>query len=109
MTLYLEQYDRNNAEYTLSIPWIWDGILRIPASLPDDDLLERAGILNSKIVKNIWHEIPNRSYRRGKLFTVQLHPERIFLFLEALKFFLQKAREEYSDIWIASNGQIAEW
>jgi len=77
---YLDQYEWKSADSSISIPRVTDGVVEIPVSLPDDDLLERAHLLNPQTVQNIWGEILRQTYFRGELFTLQLHQERIFLF-----------------------------
>jgi hypothetical protein len=60
-------------------------------------------------VQEVWEEILSLSYKRGELFTLQLHPERFFLCKNTLERLIRKAKKYTPRVWIASLSQIAEW
>jgi peptidoglycan/xylan/chitin deacetylase (PgdA/CDA1 family) len=105
----LDQYNYKPSSRYLSLPKYYDGLLEIPVSLPDDDLLERLGIKDNKAVGEIWGGILQQTHSRGEMFTLQLHPERILVFKEALKSMIQSAKESYPRVWISSLGNIYAW
>ena len=108
----LNQYDYRNSDTHLSLPRFLNSnnILQIPVSLPDDDLLfDRLGIRDENILGQIWGKILDQTYSRGELFTLQLHPERISFYKEALKSLIRTANSLNPKIWVTSLGNIAEW
>ncbi|NIO20544.1 MAG: hypothetical protein GTN76_07350, partial [Candidatus Aenigmarchaeota archaeon] len=106
----LGQYKYQRSCDCISLPKFQNDILEIPVSLPDDELLkDRLGIKDRKILSQIWDDILKQTYERGELFTLQLHPERITIFFEALESVIQRARTFQPSVWIASLTDIADW
>jgi len=106
----IAQYKPYNAQNRKILPKLKYNLVEIPVSLPDDDLLiDRLGITNQKIIENIWSKILERTYHRGELFTLQLHPERIKFCEKALESILMQAKKLNPGIWIASLSEIAKW
>jgi len=106
----LEFYDSWSAKERVSLPSIKDGIVQIPVSLPDDEmLLDRIRNTDQKILTRAWRYILDKTYQRGELFTLQLHPERILLCTESLSSILAEARQRKPGIWIATMQEIDEW
>jgi hypothetical protein len=105
----LNQYDYKNSSSHVSLPRIHGSLLEIPVSLPDDDLLERLGVKGNGLAKEIWGEILAQTYLRGELFALQLHPERIFLFGEALVSLIESSRQFSPRVWIARMSDIFKW
>ena len=84
--------------------------VEIPVSIPDDEVLvDRLRITDKNRVGDIWTKILDKTYERGEIFTLQLHPERIFLCDKALEMLLIKARQQSPPVWIAQLGEIAKW
>ncbi len=91
-----------------SLPRFTGGLVELPVSLPDDEiLLDRMGWAPPKIGE-IWQEVASMALDRGELFTVQLHPERMLLLRDSLKQVLDFAKSK-NDFWIATMGEIARW
>jgi len=105
----LNQYDYKDSSNHVSLPRVYCNLLEIPVSLPDDDLLERLGVEGNGLAKEIWGGILAQTYLRGELFSLQLHPERIFLFREALVSTIEASRQLSPKVWIATMGDIYEW
>lgn len=91
-----------------SLPRYVGGIIEIPVSLPDDEImLDRMGLPVSRI-GDTWLEMAGKALARGELMTVQLHPERILHLEGALRRVLEFARAE-EGFWIARMREIAAW
>jgi len=110
LSLLKEFYQPLDAEKYLSLPRFEDGLIEIPVSIPDDEVLvERMGITDSEKISDIWVEIMQRIYDSGELFNFSLHPERIIHCENGLVKILRKARELNPPVWIATLREIAEW
>ncbi len=106
----LDFYKYQQAEGHLALPRFLNGFVEIPATVPDDEtMVERLGITDEKKMSEIWRAILQRTYDRGELFTVQLHPERILLCQGALVDTIQRAKGFNPPIWVATLREIAEW
>ena len=65
-------------------PYFSGKILRIPTSIPDDEMLfDRLRVTNAQ-VGEIWSSVMRRVYDLGGLYTLNLHPERAVLCKPAL-------------------------
>jgi len=106
----LAQYKPYNARNYIIRPKLKHNFVEIPVALPDDDMMiDRLGIVKKEIIEEIWVKILEDTYRRGELFTLQLHPERINFCGDALESVLKQARSLNPPIWIAPLGEIAKW
>jgi len=84
-------------------------LVEIPVSLPDDEILiERLGAANGTI-SDAWRRILAQTHRRGELFTLQLHPERIGLCAGGLADVLSEARSLGAAVWQARLSEAAAW
>ena len=105
----LGMYKPKNAREYIVMPHIVNGLVRIPVSLPDDEMLvDRLNISDSEIGE-VWKYMLDESYERGELFTLQLHPERIRICARALETVLAESRNRNPCIWIAQLRKIADW
>jgi len=92
------------------LPFRREGFIEIPVSLPDDEIpLDRMYIHDARYLGDMWRRILDQSYARGELFTLQLHPERIDFFADALRGLLAEARSKNPKVWIATLDEIAQW
>jgi peptidoglycan/xylan/chitin deacetylase (PgdA/CDA1 family) len=99
-----------DADEVIVLPFRRRGFVEIPVSLPDDEiLLDRMYVHDADYLGGIWCRILDASYRRGELFTLQLHPERIDFFADALDGMLADARSKKPGVWIATLDEIARW
>lgn len=93
-----------------ALPFRRDGFIEIPVCLPDDEIpLDRMYIHDANYLGDMWRKIFSITYERGELFTLQLHPERIDFFADALRGLLQDARTREPGVWIATLDEIARW
>jgi peptidoglycan/xylan/chitin deacetylase (PgdA/CDA1 family) len=91
-------------------PQFEGAILRIPTSIPDDEMLfDRLRITDPMEVGQIWSQVMQRVYDRGGLYTLNLHPERGVLCRHALDTLLAYARSRKLSVWVARIGEIAQW
>jgi len=103
-------YRANDPRIYPSLPHRRDGVIEIPVSLPDDEMLvDRLELSDHKRLTQIWCRILDTTYQRGELFVIQLHHERIPLFSETLNFLLEKASNLKPKVWVASLNEIANW
>ncbi len=101
-------YQPKPADSLVVLPYLRDGFVEIPVSLPDDEImLDRMYMHDASFLGDMWEAILQQSYERGELFTLQLHPERIDFFTPPLRKMLARARE--LEVWIATLDEIARW
>jgi peptidoglycan/xylan/chitin deacetylase (PgdA/CDA1 family) len=102
-------YAPEYGERSKCLPRFIGGMVEIPVSLPDDDMLiDRLGIRDPKRMYRTWRDAFDRAGERGCAFVLQLHPERFPLFRVPLRKLLEDAAGR-SDVWVAGLGEIAEW
>ena len=103
-------YQPHVAETRSVLPFRRRGFIEIPVSLPDDEiLLDRMYMHDADFLGQVWHRILDRTYERGEIFTVQLHPERIDFFTDALGGLLGECRSRKPGVWIATLDEVARW
>src|SRR5437660_269746 len=74
--------------YTLR-PHFEGKLLRIPTSIPDDEMLfDRLRLTNPVEVGQVWSRVMRRVYDLGGLYTLNLHPERAVPCKQALDILL---------------------
>src|SRR5579884_1969535 len=85
-------------------------LLRIPTSIPDDEMLfDRLRITSAGEVGIIWSKVMRRVYDLGGLYTLNLHPERGILCKQALDILLSYARSQPLPVWLVRLQEVAEW
>jgi peptidoglycan/xylan/chitin deacetylase (PgdA/CDA1 family) len=90
-------------------PELRDGVVHVPVALPDDALMvDRLGFGPAQQAA-AWRAVLDATWRRGELFTLRLHPERIYECGEALGEVLADARARRPAVWIATLDRIARW
>lgn len=95
--------------YTLR-PHFEDTLLRIPTSIPDDEMLfDRLRITDPLAVGRIWSLIMERVYALEGIYTLNLHPERGVLCKPALEQLLQFASQQTLPVWITRLHEVAAW
>jgi peptidoglycan/xylan/chitin deacetylase (PgdA/CDA1 family) len=106
----LNFYGASSASSIPALPSLEDGLVRIPYCLPDDEsLVDRLQLKSSASMNRPWLEILEETYRLGELFTLGLHPERIYQCQAALTETLNKARQLTPGVWIARLDEVARW
>ena len=90
-------------------PYFSGKILRIPTSIPDDEMLfDRLRITNTQ-VGTVWSSVMQRVYDLGGLYTLNLHPERATLCKPALQALLTASQEQTLPVWVTSLKDVAAW
>lgn len=91
------------------LPWLENGIVRIPYCLPDDEsVVDRLHLAPDEIATQ-WLSMLRFSHAHGELFTLGIHPERIGLCSVGIAAVLNSARAARPRIWIARLEHIARW
>ena len=91
-------------------PFFEGALLRIPTSIPDDEMLfDRLRLTDQREVGHIWSRVMQRVYDRGGLYTLNFHPERGVLCDPALDMLLSYARSRPLPVWVTRIGDVAEW
>ncbi|HSL45266.1 MAG TPA: polysaccharide deacetylase family protein [Anaerolineales bacterium] len=103
-------YGAVSANDYLALPRYDDGLVRIPYCVPDDEaLIDRLEFASADALNNPWLAILEATYQRGELFTLGLHPERVYLCETALRETLKAARQLRPQVWFASLDVISSW
>ena len=90
-------------------PYFAGKILRIPTSIPDDEMLfDRLRITNAQ-VGAVWSSVMQRVYDLGGIYTLNLHPERATLCKPALQALLTASRKQTLPVWVTSLKDVATW
>lgn len=91
-------------------PHFEGSLLRIPTSIPDDEMLfDRLRLTDPEEVGRIWSRIMERVYELGGIYTLNLHPERALSCKQALDMLLTYARNRPLPVWIARLTDVAQW
>ena len=107
--LALQLYGALDARHVAVTPRLRDGLVDIPVAVPDDEILiDRLAVPRPARAAE-WLHVLDTTHRRGELFTLQLHPERIPDLGEALGATLTEARRRRPGIYIATLDEIASW
>jgi len=107
--LALELYSAIDARDVAVIPRVRDGLVDIPVAIPDDEILVERLSLDAAERTSEWIHILDLTHRRGDLFTLQLHPERIPELGGALGATLAEARRRQPAVFVAPLDVIADW
>jgi peptidoglycan/xylan/chitin deacetylase (PgdA/CDA1 family) len=94
--------------YTLR-PYFVGEILRIPTSIPDDEMLFDRLRFSDREIGRIWKRIMQRVYNLGGIYVLNLHPERAILCKHSLNALLSFTHNQPLPIWITSLGNVAQW
>lgn len=85
------------------------GLIDIPVAVPDDEIMVDRLHLTEAAQTAAWLAMLNFTHHRGELFTMQLHPERIFDCAVALRAVVAEARRRQPGIWVVKLDEIASW
>jgi hypothetical protein len=106
----LRFYNAISADAYPALPRQVSGLVRIPYCVPDDEaLIDRLQFDTAATLNKPWLAILAETYRRGELFTLGLHPERITLCEAPLLETLRAAHALSPGVWMARLDTIARW
>ena len=105
----LQLYSARDSRRIAVRPKVRDGLVDIPVAIPDDEILLDRLALAEPARSAEWLHILDLTHERGDLFTIQLHPERIFELADALRDTLAAARRRRPVVFTATLGVIAGW
>ena len=105
----LELYGAWDASEVAVRPRLRQGLVEIPVAIPDDEIMVDRLHLDGEAQAAVWTSMLESTYTRGDLFTVQLHPERIFDSGHALEAILREAARRRPRIWTARMDEVATW
>lgn len=106
----LEFYGAQPAANYLSLPYLDQGLIRIPYSLPDDEaLVDRLRLPPGPAMAELWVDILEQTWQSGEVFVLGLHPERFRSCAYALEATLAQAQTLTPHVWIARLDEIATW
>jgi peptidoglycan/xylan/chitin deacetylase (PgdA/CDA1 family) len=105
----LTYYRAADAASCVARPRSIGSLVDIPVTVPDDEIMVDRLRLPDEGQKVAWLAVLDSTYRRGDLFTIQLHPERILQCAAALRAVLAEANARQPGIWLATLGDIASW
>lgn len=90
-------------------PYFAGNILRIPTSIPDDEMLfDRLRITNAQ-VGEVWSSVMRRVYDLGGIYVLNLHPERGTLCKPALQALLATSGEQALPVWVTRLKDVGTW
>src|SRR5207249_4423413 len=99
--LALRLYSAVDARAVAVRPRLRDGLVDIPVAVPDDEILLDRIRVTEPALSAEWLHILELTYRRGDLFTIQLHPERVSELGQALEACLTSARVHHPAVHVA--------
>jgi peptidoglycan/xylan/chitin deacetylase (PgdA/CDA1 family) len=105
----LRLYGAVDARSVAVRPRMRDGLVDIPVAVPDDEILLDRLRLAEPALSDQWLAILEMTHRRGDLFTIQLHPERVEELGGSLEATLTAARGRHGAVHIARLDDIAAW
>jgi peptidoglycan/xylan/chitin deacetylase (PgdA/CDA1 family) len=106
----LRLYSAGEASGRISLPSRINGLIDIPASLPDDEaMVDRLGLESADRAAAVWTRMLDMVYERGEAMTLILHHERVALLRRALEAVLQRARAQEPPVWAAPLREVARW
>ncbi len=107
LTMGLRFYNPLRYPQSRSLPWLINGLVEIPVSLPDDEILLDRMHLSPEKVGEIWKSMLTMAIERGEALILQLHPERFDILRQELHDVLALATQ--SSVWLASLRELASW
>lgn len=105
----LRLYRSDDAEAVPALPSYVDGLLDLPASLPDDEAMVDRLRLRPEERAATWAAVMRGVHELGEMYVLILHHERLRLCQPALEAVLEEARGLQPAVWLATMAQIAAW
>ncbi len=105
----LSLYGSAEAASMVSLPSFVNGLLDLPASLPDDEALVDRLRTTPQRREQIWRDILDEVHALGEMFVLILHHERLALCRSALEAVLTHTQDRQPHVWLASLAEISAW
>ena len=90
-------------------PYFFGKLVRIPTSIPDDEMLFDRLRFSEKEIGRIWTCIMQRVYELGGIYVLNLHPERALLCKHPLNMLLSSTLDQSLPVWVTSLAGVAQW
>jgi glycosyltransferase involved in cell wall biosynthesis/peptidoglycan/xylan/chitin deacetylase (PgdA/CDA1 family) len=102
-------YSGTSSEEKISLPYLRDGQLEIPVSVPDDLQLIDGLHYTAEQIAGFWIKVLDVTHARGELFVLLFHPESFAQCEPALEALLTRTAEYRPSVWIACLADISRW
>ncbi len=102
-------YQAEPSERSVAVPSERDGVLELPASVPDDIQLRDGLKLSPKEMAKAWTAILHDVHRRGEMFIVLFHTELFEECAPAFEDLLRTAKLLRPAMWITQLRDVSAW
>lgn len=94
----------------VSLPREEDGIIDVPVTGPDDELMiDRYQITDPEVMLETWLKTWRACHKNGELYHLMFHPERFLLLSGQVEKLLREIRKKGDAVWVTNLSAIAEW
>ncbi|MFH1964748.1 MAG: polysaccharide deacetylase family protein, partial [Acidobacteriota bacterium] len=105
-----ELYHISRLSDVLSLPGFFGGLIDIPVTGPDDELLiDRYRISDPEVMLETWLEAWRECHENCELYHLMFHPERFMLLAGQVAKLITEIRKKDEVIWFATLSGLAEW
>lgn len=105
----LYMYSALDGARTVCRPSIVDELVRIPVSIPDDEIMLDRLHLDEVQREATMLDMLAWTHERGDMLTMQVHPERFPRFAATIAAVLDEAARLPGGAWLAPMGEVARW
>jgi hypothetical protein len=102
-------YTPQNAQSTVCVPWVQDGLVEIPVCVPDDLQLMDGYQMSPTSVAETWIDLSSKIYQRGELFNLMFHPELGSYCIYPILKLLDAANRMHPGVWMTNLEYISRW
>jgi peptidoglycan/xylan/chitin deacetylase (PgdA/CDA1 family) len=93
----------------VSVPRLINGVVEIPVSLPDDEILLDRLKVNESALECVWRRLFEESRRFGELAVLLIHHERMAQLAGPLEGLLASVSRLGRAVWLVDLGTLARW
>ncbi|NJK78481.1 MAG: polysaccharide deacetylase family protein [Chloroflexaceae bacterium] len=104
-----EFYAGQPAAVALAVPSMYEKLVEIPVTLPDDLQIYDGLQAGRQGLAQAWLKILHATYQRGEMFTLLFHPELFYDCALAFERLLVETRSLRPGIWVARLCDISAW
>lgn len=102
-------YIPHSADAEPCLPYMQNGMVEIPVSVPDDLQLRDGLGYTQADLSRAWIDIMMRTYQRGELFNLMFHPELADFCTLPFSVLLNAARTMCPELWVARLQDVMQW